>query len=53
MFKDYDELKYGVDQLHSDCMDLFNYFAHAILDGMVKGTRKAYDQIRGRFFHEE
>lgn len=53
VFKDYDEFNYNVDQLHSDCMDLFNYFMHMILDGMVKGTRKSYETIRDRFFMDE
>lgn len=53
MFKDYDELQYGSEQLHSDCMDLFNYFAHMILDGMIKSSRKSFDDIRTHFFHKE
>lgn len=53
VFKDYGELNYGVEQLHSDCMDLFNYFVHLILSGMLNATKKAYDQIRERFFRRE
>lgn len=53
VFKDYAELQYGIEQLHSDCMDIFNYFIHQILDGMIKSTKKAYDMIRDYFFHKE
>lgn len=53
VFKDYTDLQYGVKQLHSDCMELFNYFTHRILDAMIKSSKRAYDQIRERFFHRE
>lgn len=50
VFKDYDELQYGLEQLHSDCMDIFNYFILQILDGMIKNTKKTYELITYDFF---
>lgn len=53
VFKDYDDLQYGIKQLHSDCMDLFNYFTLLVLNAMIKSSKQAYDQIRERFFLSE
>lgn len=53
VFKDYDDLQYGIKQLHSDCMDLFNYFTLLVLNSMIKSSKQAYDQIRERFFLSE
>lgn len=47
-FKNYEDMHYGLVQLHIDCMDVFSYFTSQIIAAMVKCIKRSIDQLKQR-----
>lgn len=48
VFRDYEDLYYGLTQLHNDCMDLFSYFNAQLVTAMIKCTQSSLECLKNR-----
>lgn len=47
-FTDYDGLKYDVNLLHIDCVELFAYYNHRMITSLVKAAKKGMEKLKNR-----
>lgn len=47
-FSDYDGLKYDVNLLHIDCVELFAYYNQRMISSLVKATKKSMEMLKNR-----